>query len=78
HGDTALHIAATFDHVDTASAILDSGIDPDILDNQGYTALSIAAKYNRAALVKALISKGANIHRRSPQDETPLTTAVLH
>lgn len=54
------------------------GIDVDaILDEQGHTALHIAASLARQQIVETLIAHGADIHRGNYLGETPLIRACL-
>jgi regulatory protein SWI6 len=55
-----------------------SGIDVDVvLDDQGHTALHIAATMARLQTVQALIASGADVHRGNHSGETPLVRACL-
>jgi regulatory protein SWI6 len=55
-----------------------SGIDVDVvLDDQGHTALHIAATMARLQTVQALIASGADVHRGNYSGETPLVRACL-
>ncbi|KAL0575971.1 transcriptional regulator swi6 [Marasmius crinis-equi] len=48
-----------------------------ILDEQGHTALHLAASLSRKNTVKALISQGADVHRGNHLGETPLMRTIL-
>jgi len=55
-----------------------TAVDVDIiLDDQGHTALHIAASLARQQIVDTLISHGADVHRGSYLGETPLIRACL-
>jgi regulatory protein SWI6 len=55
-----------------------TAIDVDtIIDDQGHTALHIAASLARYRIVDALIAHGADIHRGNYLGETPLTRACI-
>ena len=55
-----------------------SAIDVDtIVDDQGHTALHIAASLARQHIVDSLIANGADIHRGNHLGETPLIRACL-
>ncbi|KAF8653544.1 hypothetical protein AX16_003907 [Volvariella volvacea WC 439] len=59
-------------------AVPPSTIDFDtVLDDQGHTALHLAASMARLNIVKALIQHGADIHRGNRLGETPLIRACL-
>ncbi|KAI0705179.1 transcription factor [Cytidiella melzeri] len=55
---------------------LSSDIDI-VLDDQGHTALHLAASLARHQTVQALISSGADVHRGNYSGETPLVRATL-
>jgi regulatory protein SWI6 len=55
-----------------------SGIDVDVvLDDQGHTALHIAATMGRLQTVQTLIASGADVHRGNFMGETALVRACL-
>ncbi|KAH0582721.1 hypothetical protein H2248_010639 [Termitomyces sp. 'cryptogamus'] len=55
-----------------------NGLDVDIvIDDQGHTALHVAASLARQDVVESLISHGADIHRGNYLGETPLIRACL-
>ncbi|GLB41922.1 putative ankyrin repeats [Lyophyllum shimeji] len=58
----------------TSSTVVDVDI---ILDDQGHTALHIAASLARQRIVQMLIANGADIHRGNYLGETPLMRACL-
>ncbi|OCH85493.1 transcription factor [Obba rivulosa] len=56
------------------------GLQTDIdlvLDDQGHTALHLAASMARHAIVNALVAHGADVHRGNYNGETPLIRACL-
>lgn len=56
----------------------DTAADIDlILDDQGHTALHLAASLARLACCEALVKRGADVHRGNHCGETPLIRAVL-
>ncbi|KAI0343078.1 apses-domain-containing protein [Trametopsis cervina] len=56
----------------------DKSFDIDIvLDDQGHTALHLAASMARHQTVQALLSNGADVHRGNYNGETPLVRATL-
>ncbi|KNZ74534.1 Start control protein cdc10 [Termitomyces sp. J132] len=81
-------VAAIFERDDSAP-VLDplreitqntpqNGLDVDIvIDDQGHTALHVAASLARQDVVESLISHGADIHRGNYLGETPLIRACL-
>ncbi|KAG6844773.1 hypothetical protein H0H87_003891 [Tephrocybe sp. NHM501043] len=55
-----------------------NGLDIDIIiDDQGHTALHVAASLARQQIVESLIGSGADIHRGNYLGETPLIRACL-
>ncbi|KAG6860881.1 hypothetical protein C0995_006436 [Termitomyces sp. Mi166 len=55
-----------------------NGLEVDIIiDDQGHTALHVAASLARQQIVETLISNGADIHRGNYLGETPLIRACL-
>ena len=48
-----------------------------VLDDQGHTALHLAASMARQTIVESLIRNGADIHRGNYNGETPLMRAIL-
>lgn len=58
----------------------DGGIQWDVdlvLDDQGHTALHLAASMARQTIVEHLIKHGADVHRGNYNGETPLMRAIL-
>jgi regulatory protein SWI6 len=48
-----------------------------IIDDKGHTALHVAAALGKLAVVEALVSRGADVHRGNYRGETALMRAVL-
>lgn len=57
--------------------LLLSGIDVDIVDNNGLTALYYAAQWGRLEMARCLIERGANIEHVDDFGNTPLMRACL-
>jgi ankyrin repeat protein len=47
--------------VEQVALLLEDGIDPNQTDEEGYSALQAAAENDHLAVVKLLVSKGANV-----------------
>ena len=47
--------------VEQVEELLEDGIDPNQTDEEGYSALQAAAENDNLAVVKLLVSKGANV-----------------
>jgi ankyrin repeat protein len=65
----ALHVAVVNNHVDTVTVLLDCGVDVDILDVDGRTAINAAAKLGLYDITQLLILNGANVNSRSSKGE---------
>jgi len=67
YGRTPLMVAAFANKLDAAAALMDAGANTDLLENDKYDALTIAAVAGNTKMVELLIKKGA---------KTGLTTSV--
>lgn len=67
YGRTPLMVATFAGKLDAAAALMDAGADTDLLENDKYDALTIAAVDGNTKMVELLIKKGA---------KTGLTTSV--
>jgi len=75
-GNSALMFAARGDLASTKT-LLDAGADPSVtIPDWGGTALIIASTMGQAAIVDALLNKGANIQQRDDNGFTALHSAV--
>lgn len=64
--DDELHLPelvywASLGDVEQVEQLLAEGIDPNQTDDEGYSALQAAAENDHLAVVKLLVSKGANV-----------------
>ena len=64
--DDELHLPelvywASLGDVEQVALLLEDGIDPNQTDEEGYSALQAAAENDHLAVVKLLVSKGANV-----------------
>jgi hypothetical protein len=71
---TPLMAAAITGQSDAATLLLSKGAKPDIKNNEGSTALHMAAFFGHIEIVKALVAKGADVNARNDRSETPLDT----
>ncbi len=69
--NTCLHEAAEDGSLNALNLLIDKGINVNIKDSGGSTALHIAA-INRLESCKVLIEKGADINAKDNRDKTPL------
>jgi ankyrin repeat protein len=75
-GATALHWAAHWDEVETASLLIRTGAAVDPLNDLGVTPLSLACANGSAAMANLLLGAGADVNLALPTGETPLMTAA--
>lgn len=68
---TPLHIAATQSSLECTRALLAKGADIDAVDEQGLTALHMAAEAGDHKMMEVLIEAGANKHARCNDGKTP-------
>ncbi|RHZ77013.1 hypothetical protein Glove_186g137 [Diversispora epigaea] len=61
--------------IDRVKEILNTGISPDIQDQNGYTPLAAAVSYNRIELVEFLLTCGANVNLCDNDGDSPLFLA---
>ena len=59
NGLTALHLAASFNHVETVAFLLASGANPRETQRQGQTPLHLAAYNGHIQVMRLLIAKGS-------------------
>jgi uncharacterized protein len=78
-GETPLHKAARGGHLLTVEALVRSGADVDVPDEEGLTALLWASMNGRADVAEVLIERGADVNGRvgAVGDMTPLGVAEL-
>jgi ankyrin repeat protein len=60
NGRTALHVAAFARKPDAVTALLKGGVDPSLLDNQRYDAVTVASVQDDVPTLKALLANGAS------------------
>ena len=75
----ALHLATNQNRKSSVNYLLkQAGCPPDVEDNTGRTALSIAITNNNLALCKKLISLGANVNHVNKNGVMPILTAAIN
>ena len=76
NGMTPLAWAVWNQHTDAAAALLQAGADPDIRDDDGQTALFIAALAGCVEGVRVLLAANASVDIADSEDETPFSAAA--
>ncbi|XP_043922219.1 serine/threonine-protein phosphatase 6 regulatory ankyrin repeat subunit A-like [Protopterus annectens] len=78
-GETPLHIAARIAEGEkVAEMLLKSGADVNLEQENGETAMHIAARYGNLKMIQSLIEEGGDLTRQSKVGENPLHIAVRH
>jgi len=76
-GLTPLNLACGISQdIDVIALLIDSGADPNLRGNSGWTALHTAAKFAPVTIVKYLLDHGADPKALSDHKETPLSLAI--
>ena len=57
-------------------AALDSGLDPNLANQNGWTLLMLAAVEGNVAIGRLLVEKGASINARNNKEDSALTLAT--
>ncbi len=66
------HAVARRGDTSVMSLLLDTGLDPNLLDTRGFSLLMIAAYSDQAAMVCLLAGRGADPNLPDPSGNTPL------
>jgi len=69
---------ASLGDVEQVEQLLAAGIDPNQTDDEGYSALQAAAENDHLAVVKLLVSKGANVAYKSKYTALQLAEMAEH
>jgi len=73
-GSTPLISAITFDHTEIAKVLMDAGADPEIQNNDGSSALHVAAFFYRIEMVQELVDAKVDQTKRNNFGATALET----
>ncbi|EPF94476.1 hypothetical protein GCM10025882_02880 [Acinetobacter gyllenbergii] len=81
--DDELHLPelvywASLGDVEQVEQLLAEGIDPNQTDDEGYSALQAAAENDHLAVVKLLVSKGADVTYKSEYSALQLAEMAEH
>uniref|UniRef100_A0A8B9Q404 non-specific serine/threonine protein kinase n=1 Tax=Apteryx owenii TaxID=8824 RepID=A0A8B9Q404_APTOW len=74
-GETALHVAARYGHVDVVQFLCSIGSYPNFQDKEEETPLHCAAWHGYYSVAKALCEADCNVNIKNKEGETPLLTA---
>ncbi|NNP67392.1 ankyrin repeat domain-containing protein [Acinetobacter sp. Ac_5812] len=69
---------ASLGDVEHVDQLLAEGIDPNQTDDEGYSALQAAAENDHLAVVKLLVSKGANVAYKGEYTALQLAEMAEH
>ena len=72
-----LHICAQYNSKKIAKILLESGVNPNVLDSNHYTPLHYASANNSTDIVPFLIKRGSDINAINKYGFTPLHEAVF-
>ncbi|XP_042864395.1 ankyrin repeat domain-containing protein 29-like [Penaeus japonicus] len=65
-GDTALMLATSRGYLEVMRELLASGVEVDLANLDGYTALSMSITQNQPEAARILLAFGADINQRDP------------
>lgn len=76
-GETSLHVAAIRGDQEGVKKLLDSGVNPNVLDFAGWSPLHEACSHGYFNIALSLIKAGANVNAKGLDDDTPLHDAAV-
>jgi len=77
-GESALHVAAGYGHVDTVRLLLDSGADKNMQTASGWTPLLSAALNSHHEVIDILLDAGAQLQTADTSEYHAKATGVLY
>jgi len=75
-GATALHLASRIGNIEIAKALIESGSDINIQDNEGWTPLMRAVSFSNFNISQILLSNGARIDKVNDNKESAIIIAT--
>lgn len=73
-----MFIAVNLGDADSVEGRLRQGVDPDVQDAQGNSALMLAAREGHVKVAAVLLDHGAKVYKRNQYGETALMLAAYH
>ena len=61
---------------DSFNSLIESSVDLNIKNSNGYTSLHLAVTYRQSDVIKALIASGANLETKNNNHKTPYDDSV--
>src|SRR5262249_34125143 len=63
-------------HAESVSLLLDTGLSPDMADEERHTPLMLASEQHNSGMIRALLQRGADVRRTDREGWTALHWAV--
>uniref|UniRef100_A0AAU7YKR4 Ankyrin repeat domain-containing protein n=1 Tax=Wolbachia endosymbiont of Oeneis ivallda TaxID=3171168 RepID=A0AAU7YKR4_9RICK len=77
-GDTALHLAAMKDDLNTVKYLVEKGVEVDVKNKYGATPLHVASIRGNLEIAQFLLDHGADVNAQVVNGLTPLNWATIH